>query len=210
MATLVFYLEDGSSLTHHLEEGVTTIGRHPDSVVVLEFPSVSGHHAVLEWSEQGCRVVDQQSSNGTQVNGVRIEEAFLKSGDRLAFGNVQAVYDAGDSENLAAAPGPSYEEVPQPIVAAQEAPPPLPAHYRPPAVKPNKAVRQITRNYPDTRAGGCAVVVMVTLVFIAALFVGLYLRHAQETNGSNFFTDVYERLKRKPQKVQVEEAAEKP
>ena len=86
MATLVFYLDEDTSMTHVLESGTTTLGRHPDSVIVLDCPSVSGHHALIELQDDGCYVSDQQSSNGTRVNGAIIEEAKLAEGDRVAFG----------------------------------------------------------------------------------------------------------------------------
>ena len=87
MATLVFYLDESTSMTHVLEPGTTTVGRHPDSIIVLDFASVSGHHAVIELQDDGCLVIDQQSSNGTRINGADIEEAMLQDGDEVEIVN---------------------------------------------------------------------------------------------------------------------------
>lgn len=92
MHQLEFHLKDGSSLIHLLEEGITTLGRHPDSIVVLDFPSVSRYHATLELSPTGCVLVDKRSRNGTRVNGAKIHKTSLKSGDSVTFGHVEATY----------------------------------------------------------------------------------------------------------------------
>ena len=92
MHQLQFHLHDGSSLVHSLEEGVTTLGRHPDSIIVLDLPSVSRYHAVLELGPNGCVVVDKRSCNGTHVNGAKIHKTSLKNGDSVTFGLVQATY----------------------------------------------------------------------------------------------------------------------
>jgi pSer/pThr/pTyr-binding forkhead associated (FHA) protein len=206
MPTLVFHLDDGSVFTHSLEEGTTTIGRHPDSVVVLEFPSVSGHHAVIELGDGGCFVTDQKSSNGTRVNGVEIEEARLSEGDRLAFGDVQAVYYQGEAPALLA----EAEEirVPMPQVApVVEAAPPMPQrNYRTPAPPRNRAVR--VNSYPDTSGSGCATAAIVIALFVAAFLAGLYLRHHKETGGGNFFSDLLNRVGGNLPKIKIEKTVE--
>lgn len=203
MATLVFYLEDGTTLNHTLDEGITSIGRHPDSVVVLEFPSVSGHHASIELSESGCFITDLKSSNGTRINGVEIEEAELKNGDRVAFGEVQAVYHSGEGPPPVAVP----EFVPAPEVIAHEAPPPvLKTNYRPPTPKRNPAVRR-AGGYPDSGGGGCGTAILVIGLFIVAFIAGLYMRHYKETNGGNFFEDLAGKLGTNIPKIKIEKKA---
>jgi len=201
MPTLVFHLDDGSVFTHLLEDGTTTIGRHPDSVVVLEFPSVSGHHAVIELSDSGCFITDQKSSNGTRVNAVEVEEARLSEGDRVAFGDVQAVYYEGEAPAQTAEP--AFAQAPQPeVVPIQEATPPMPKrNYRTPAPQRNRAVR--VSSYPDTGGSGCATAAIVIALFVAAFLAGLYLRHHKETEGGNFFNDVFKRMGDKLPKVEI-------
>lgn len=192
MATLLFYLEDGTTLTHTLDEGATTIGRHPDSVVVLEFNSVSGQHAVIDLSENGCFITDLKSSNGTRVNGVGIEEAQLKDGDRISFGDVQAVYTADAS-------APKF--VRNPEVLPHDTPPQTQrTNYREPPQKRNKKIKR-----SDYDSGtGCGTAIVVILLFLAAALGGLYMRHYKETQGGNFFEDVANKLGTKLPKVKVE------
>jgi hypothetical protein len=212
MATLVFHLDEGSSMTHSLESGTTTIGRHPDSIIVLDCPSVSGHHAIIEMQDDTCLVIDQQSSNGTRVNSATIEEAHLKDGDRVAFGDIQAVFYQGDApadgevEAQAIAAAVPTIFVPAPEIPEDSAPPPRPADYRkvnkPPA-KP-KAVRRVS-GYPDTTESGCLTALIVMILFLVAFAVGLSMRHYKETDGGNFFSDVISKIGKQVPKIKIEQ-----
>ncbi|HCN29172.1 MAG TPA: hypothetical protein DIT64_10565 [Verrucomicrobiales bacterium] len=208
MPTLVFHLDDGSVLTHELEDGVTTLGRHPDSVVVLEFPSVSAHHAIIEMGEGGCFVSDQKSSNGTRVNGVVIEESRLKEGDRVAFGDVQAVFYQGAPPEMVEAPEPEVIYVPAPEVPAPESPPPMPQrNYRQPKPRRNPKVK--VTSYPDTSDSGCATAVIVIALFVTAFIIGLAMRHSKETGG-NFITDMLDKISGAVPKITIEKKVDEP
>lgn len=214
MATLVFHLDDGTSMTHTLEPGTTTVGRHPDSVIVLDCPSVSGHHAIIELNDDGCYVSDQQSSNGTRVNGAGIEEAKLKEGDRVGFGDIQAVYYTGTPPDAAATKVPTISAaptifVPPPVVAPppddirDAQPPRAPADYRATPSRRPQAVRRVS-GYPDTSESGCATALIVIFLFVAAFVTGLYMRHNKETEGGNFFSDVMSKISGSLPKIKVE------
>ena len=72
------------------------LGREKDCHVVVEDPSVSRHHADLIQIPQGWTLRDLGSSNGTTVNGVRIQGEVLLRGDEvLVFGGVRAQLSAG-------------------------------------------------------------------------------------------------------------------
>ena len=58
-----------------LDESVITIGRHPDSTMVLADPNVSRNHAEIRPQGNGFVVVDLGSTNGSRVNGVRVDTA---------------------------------------------------------------------------------------------------------------------------------------
>ncbi|HEY0984388.1 FHA domain-containing protein [Schlesneria sp.] len=60
------------------------VGRRPSCDIRLDFANVSSHHCRLEYINGYWRATDL-SRNGTKVNGERIEERFLQSGDTLAF-----------------------------------------------------------------------------------------------------------------------------
>jgi pSer/pThr/pTyr-binding forkhead associated (FHA) protein len=215
MATLVFYLDDGSSMTHSLEAGTTTVGRHPDSVIVLDCPSVSGHHAIIEMQDDGCYVSDQQSSNGTRVNGASVEEAKLKEGDRVGFGDIQAIFYKGGPPAEPAQKVPTITSTPTAFVPPPKIVPVSPNDIRdaqPPRApaklqsQPNRrpqAVRRVS-GYPDTSESGCATALIVIFLFIAAFITGLYMRHTKETEGGNFFSDVMSKVSGSLPKIKVE------
>jgi pSer/pThr/pTyr-binding forkhead associated (FHA) protein len=207
MATLVFHLDESTSMTHALEVGTTTIGRHPDSIIVLDCPSVSGHHAIIELQDKTCLVIDQQSSNGTRVNGATVEEARLKDGDRVTFGDIQAVYYVGEApaegDLSAVAVPPTF--VPPPQIPNDSAPPPAPADYRKATTPPAKgrAVRRVT-GYPDTSESGCLTALIVMGLFFAAFAFGLFMRHYKETEGGNLFSDIVEKVTNSVPKIKIE------
>ncbi len=71
-------------------EGKVTVGRSEESDIFLVDPSVSRNHAEMELDREGPLVRDLASTNGTFVNGDRIEGArHVFSGDVLTFGNTQ-------------------------------------------------------------------------------------------------------------------------
>lgn len=78
------------------------IGRTDDSHLCLpEDKFFSRHHCLLEVNPPRCFMRDLGSTNGTFVNGQRVNEAFLKSGDRIQGGETVLLVEV----NTAAAPG---------------------------------------------------------------------------------------------------------
>lgn len=73
-----------------LLRGRMTVGRGPENDIVLLADDVSRRHAQLEVGAGGGRATDLGSTNGTRLNGRRIERAPFKPGDELAFGSVVA------------------------------------------------------------------------------------------------------------------------
>jgi pSer/pThr/pTyr-binding forkhead associated (FHA) protein len=209
MASVVFYMEDGTTLVHKLENEVTTIGRHPESIVVLTCPSSSGRHAIIKQAPEGFYVQDLDSSNGTRVNGAEVEEALLKDGDRVGFGDVQTVFYAGEppavlEEKPLATPRFS-KSLPAPA-ANIGAEPPLPA-----AASPGRTLSPVRRaygkpsasSYPDTTESGCMTSVIVTGLFVIAFVVGLGLRHSKEMNG-NIVSDTIDKIFGSMPKIKIE------
>lgn len=77
-----------------LTESILTIGRLPESNIVLADPNVSRAHAEIRPRGVGYVVVDLGSTNGTKVNGVRVSERALVDGDEIAFGNTRMRFEA--------------------------------------------------------------------------------------------------------------------
>jgi hypothetical protein len=69
-----------------------TVDRAPDCDLVIDDPSVSKRHATLAWDGASTRVQveDQHSSNGTHLNGERLNMKMgAKDGDTLCFGEAR-------------------------------------------------------------------------------------------------------------------------
>lgn len=77
--------EEGLGLT--LTEGVFGIGRGRDNHFVLKDIAASRQHVEIRVHRGEVMVVDLGSGNGTRINGKRIQQATLKSGDRIEIGN---------------------------------------------------------------------------------------------------------------------------
>jgi adenylate cyclase len=72
--------------------GEVVIGRSPDCQIVLKDFGISRTHAKIVVDEDGIRIADLKSKNGTQVNGVPVVEAPLKDGDRILLGKFQLAF----------------------------------------------------------------------------------------------------------------------
>jgi hypothetical protein len=72
-----------------IEVGVTpvTIGRAPDNALVLRDARVSRHHGRLQARRGTLVFTDLGSTNGSRVNGIRVDEIALGLGDRLQLGD---------------------------------------------------------------------------------------------------------------------------
>lgn len=77
-----------------LGEHVVTIGRRPDSTLQLADPNVSRNHAEIRPHGNGWLVVDLGSTNGSRVNGTRIQSQELHEGDEVTFGNTAFRFEA--------------------------------------------------------------------------------------------------------------------
>jgi ABC-type multidrug transport system ATPase subunit/pSer/pThr/pTyr-binding forkhead associated (FHA) protein len=64
-----------------------TVGRLADNDVVLDDRLVSRHHARLDRTSHGWRLVDLGSANGTFVNGRRVDEAVVTGRDVIGIGH---------------------------------------------------------------------------------------------------------------------------
>ncbi|MEW6223444.1 MAG: FhaA domain-containing protein [Chloroflexota bacterium] len=92
-ATLRACAPDGSERTIEVDGAQLTIGRAQDNGLVLTDSRVSRHHARLA-SRHGALVYsDLGSTNGSRVNGVRVDEIVLGSGDRIQLGDTVLVVE---------------------------------------------------------------------------------------------------------------------
>ncbi len=103
MPKLAIALEN-SKPTHELTEERITIGRAPDNLIQIDDPSVSSRHAQLTLVSDRYQLKDLGSTNGTRVNGESVTEVFLRVGDRVRFGKVEARYESDATGETQALP----------------------------------------------------------------------------------------------------------
>ncbi|HET6895839.1 MAG TPA: FhaA domain-containing protein [Candidatus Baltobacteraceae bacterium] len=72
------------AITHDMR-----VGRNTECDIFLVDPSVSRNHATLELQGNQVVVRDSGSTNGTFVNGERVQLRTLRPGDRVAFGKTE-------------------------------------------------------------------------------------------------------------------------
>ena len=74
-----------------------TLGRSTNADFVLDGVLVSRFHCSLSVADGELAVENLSRSNGTFVNGRRIDRAVLKDGDRLRVGRIELVVSPGDA-----------------------------------------------------------------------------------------------------------------
>lgn len=97
MVALDFVTESEQRMIFKLDMPTLTIGRASDNDIVVTAPilnadTVSQHHARLRRDPDGFVVRDVGSKNGLAVNGQWTIENLLQDGDRLQFGEVEAIF----------------------------------------------------------------------------------------------------------------------
>lgn len=86
-----------AGMTYVLSPGTVTVGRHPDSSIFLDDVTVSRHHCRFSVDEDRLGVEDSGSTNGTYVNGSRVDRCELRPGDEVLIGRFQLIVAHGDA-----------------------------------------------------------------------------------------------------------------
>ncbi|OYP29507.1 SpoIIE family protein phosphatase [Rhodopirellula sp. MGV] len=78
-----------------LDQGETSIGRHPDCHIVVDSGPVSRFHAKVVGEGTTFTVHDLGSRNGTYLNGQRLTAAHvLREGDRIRISDIEFIFHA--------------------------------------------------------------------------------------------------------------------
>ena len=111
------------------------IGRAPDRAqfAIPHDNHMSGVHFAVECGPNGCRLIDRKSTNGTLLNGARIQEAMLATGDEIKSGQTVFVVRIVPDDQLPASPA-------SPQAASQ---PPAPAPKEIPILAPSPAAAAV-------------------------------------------------------------------
>lgn len=86
--------DNGSkTINHTIKKSLFTIGRAPENDLVLNDKSVSRHHAIIRFKEDGYYIKDQNSTAGIKMNGQRIAgEIRLRPNCVISLGNVDVSF----------------------------------------------------------------------------------------------------------------------
>jgi len=132
-----------------IPDGAVSIGRSSQNTIALPpvDKAVSGHHAVIYKSPERILLHDFQSTNGTFVNELRIEERELVTGDVVGLGQggprLKLVVSEHELETMPVSPSTPLPGVPTGIKTQEE---------RAPIINPDETSM---RDYadPDSRGG---------------------------------------------------------
>ncbi|MFH0954369.1 MAG: FHA domain-containing protein [Verrucomicrobiota bacterium] len=107
MAALIGMSGDVKGKTYPIDRDVINIGRSKDNAIVIDNPTVSGHHCSITRDGERHVLRDLESTNGTRLNSRDVTEARLRPKDLVQVGSVEFIFD---SEKLDAVETHSYAE----------------------------------------------------------------------------------------------------
>ncbi len=98
-SSYLLYKVDGEVKFHQVEEdAVTFIGRSTFSDIRFDDASVSRKHALIRLKDGRASLIDNRSLNGIYLNGERIDESALSSGDVFHVGRHAITFISVPSE----------------------------------------------------------------------------------------------------------------
>lgn len=106
--------------TFELEQGFNTLGRNPTNDFRVHDATVSSFHCEIVLADDSVLVRDLGSTNGTFIDGKRIEEEGLRAGQILRLGSAELRLEArGEAETARISiPKVSAEQLPTPKILA--------------------------------------------------------------------------------------------
>jgi predicted component of type VI protein secretion system len=88
---LVMFRSDGGRKSFSVTRDVVVVGRREDCDLRIPLGEVSRKHCRFVKDGEALRIEDLGSSNGTFVNGERVQEALVNAGDTVQVGPVMFV-----------------------------------------------------------------------------------------------------------------------
>ena len=121
MPAQLLALTDGPSIL--LDKPILLLGRHGECDVQLNSRKVSRRHCCVAQVHDYLVVRDLGSTNGVRINGHRVTEGRLRSGDELTIGNFryQVYLEARSSNGLSGTTPPPSPAAPRPALPPDEA-----------------------------------------------------------------------------------------
>ena len=159
-----------------LDRYAVSLGRGSENDIVMDCGSVSVKHAEMRRVDGGYELRDLGSTNGIKLDGERGEVIVLHSGMTVKLGDVAFDFLLSEEEQ---------EE----LAREQPATTPVPEESGKSGPKLPPLKEETPRPRPmlvPVRAGGgdSKIIVVWTLLVVAAFFVGIAVRFKKETGGS--------------------------
>lgn len=108
---------DGATHEFELAASRARFGRAEDNDLVIPDGSVSSYHGEYELTDEGVQLTDRGSTNGTHVNGQRVESAVIPWGGRFKLGSCDVVLIGDGGEEASYEPEAAYEEPVEEVAA---------------------------------------------------------------------------------------------
>jgi sigma-B regulation protein RsbU (phosphoserine phosphatase) len=101
MPKLFVYPKKGEEVVFPLKNAKISVGRSADNDIPILDPFCSGHHAFIYPKDDFYVVRDNNSKNGTFLNGKKVQsEIELKKGDEVLIGSTRIIFDDRLSTNV--------------------------------------------------------------------------------------------------------------
>ena len=95
---LILLNPNGPEQEYILAKASISLGRANTNDIILNDVRVSRSHARLEHGSKGISLVDMDSSNGTRLNGTRIDRAAINPGDTISLGSQQFKFELDEPD----------------------------------------------------------------------------------------------------------------
>lgn len=92
------------------------IGRRTSCDICLDFANVSSNHCELHFIDGLWQIIDLGSTNGTKVNGDRVQKKKLRPGDKVTIGKREFTIEYQLGDNV---PPDAFEEQMEPDIMSQ-------------------------------------------------------------------------------------------
>jgi hypothetical protein len=194
MARLVVKTEGLQPITIELKLGSNVIGRSPDADFTINHPTISTLHCELLLNDSGVMLRDLESTNGTFVNGQRVQATPLLPGHTLRLGDVELFVESTDAH--VAIPRFANSDLPAPPVVSQDGHMVCPRHPHAAVAFQCTSCKEVMCNtcvHRLRRKGGKQVLLLCPVCSHAVQVVG----DASKPRKRSFFARVGETVKLK-------------
>lgn len=100
VARLILTIDDAVVREIMLTKERVTIGRAAHNDIVLDHLAVSAEHAMVVTIANDSYIEDQNSTNGTQINGQPVKKHYLQDGDVIELAQYRVLYQGDDCAGI--------------------------------------------------------------------------------------------------------------